>query len=96
MIELCGLIAACCFAVSAIPQAWRSFKDKHSDGLTWPTVILWFLGEVCMLVYVADTYWFRDLYLLSNYTVNTLTCGTILWYKLYPNKHVEMSGAENQ
>jgi uncharacterized protein with PQ loop repeat len=84
VIELCGLIATICFSIAAIPQAWRSFKQKNSDGLEWSTVVLWFVGEICMLTYVLGTYRLSDLYLLANYTINTLTCGTILYYKVFP------------
>jgi uncharacterized protein with PQ loop repeat len=86
VIELCGLIATCCFAISAIPQAWRSYREGHSNGLAWPTVVLWFIGEVCMLVYVGGLYGLSDMYLLVNYVVNTVTCGTILWFKAFPRK----------
>ena len=33
--ETIGWIGSICFALCAIPQAWKSFKDGHSRGITW-------------------------------------------------------------
>lgn len=83
-IDYLGFIATGCFAVSAIPQALKSIKDGHSNGISPITAVLWFLGEVCMFGYVVGKYQFSDMFPFINYGVNTVTCTTILYYRFFP------------
>jgi uncharacterized protein with PQ loop repeat len=84
MIEVAGFIATICFSISAIPQAWKSFKEKNAYGISWGTIILWVLGEVFMLAYTLGKYGISDMYLLTNYSINTVVCSVILYYKVFP------------
>ena len=86
LIEIAGAIGTTCFLIASIPQAWKSIQQGHSDGIALPTISLWVLGEITLLVYVLGKYGFGDWCLLSNYLVNNVTCATILWYKIYPRK----------
>ena len=85
MIELLGIIAAISFAISAVPQAIKSWKEGHSRGMSLATIILWMVGEAAMLVYVLGMYP-GDLILLLNYATNTLMVGIITWYAFRPRK----------
>jgi uncharacterized protein with PQ loop repeat len=82
--EILGWLGSICLAVCAIPQAWMSFKDKHSEGISWAFLLLWAFGEVFALAYVYDK---LDLPLLLNYATNILVLGVILYYKVNPKEN---------
>lgn len=79
--EMLGWLGSICLAICGIPQAWQSFKDKHSHGISWGFVLLWAFGEIFALAYVYDK---LDLPLLLNYTTNILILAVILYYKIKP------------
>lgn len=81
LFEILGWLGSLCLAICAIPQAWMSFRDKHSEGISWSFLLLWAFGELFALVYVYDK---LDLPLLLNYATNILVLGVILYYKIKP------------
>jgi uncharacterized protein with PQ loop repeat len=83
--EIMGWLGSICLAICGIPQAWQSYKDKHSDGISWGFVLLWAFGEVFALAYVYDK---LDLPLLLNYATNILILAVILYYKVKPQKDI--------
>ena len=38
---LLGWIGSLCLAICALPQAWQSFKEKNSNGISWGFLMLW-------------------------------------------------------
>lgn len=84
MMEVLGWIGSALFALCAVPQAWQSWKQKHSDGLSWSFLLMWFFGEVLTIVYVSQ----KDdvLPLLANYYFNIALLLIILWYRLFPQR----------
>jgi uncharacterized protein with PQ loop repeat len=84
--EILGWLGSICLAICGIPQAWQSFKDKHSHGISWGFVLLWAFGEIFALAYVYDK---LDLPLLLNYATNILILGVILFYKINPKNTVD-------
>ena len=74
--EIMGWLGSICLAICGIPQAWQSFKDKHSHGISWGFVLLWAFGEIFALAYVYDK---LDLPLLLNYSTNILILAVILY-----------------
>lgn len=91
--EILGWLGSICLAICGIPQAWQSYKDKNSDGISWGFILLWAFGEVFALAYVYDK---LDLPLVLNYATNILILGVILYYKIKPtipeNGNLEGSG----
>lgn len=85
MLKLIGLIGATAFALSGVPQAIRSFREGHSDGMSHGTIILWLSGEGAMLVYALGKYT-SDYILICNYLANFLVVGVIAWYKYLPRR----------
>ena len=79
--EILGWLGSICLAICGIPQAWQSFKDKHSHGISCGFVLLWAFGEIFALAYVYDK---LDLPLLLNYATNILILGVILYFKINP------------
>lgn len=81
--EILGWLGSICLAICGIPQAWQSYRDKHSEGISWGFILLWTFGEVFALAYVYDK---LDLPLLLNYATNILILAVILYYKINPTK----------
>ena len=83
MDEWMGWFGALCLGICAIPQAYESWNTGNSSGITWGLLILWWLGEVFTLGYIAgkDT---LDLPLITNYVANTFFVSVIIWFKLHP------------
>ena len=81
LMMLVGWLGGIFLASCGIPQAWKSHKDKHSDGISWPFLILWALGEIFALAYVSDK---LDLPLVMNYGTNIVILAIMLYYKAYP------------
>lgn len=87
MIEIIGWIGSTLFALCAIPQAWQSWKNKNSNGLTWSFLLMWLFGEILTVIYVSQ----KDdvLPLLVNYYFNLVLLLIIIWYRAFPqNKEV--------
>jgi uncharacterized protein with PQ loop repeat len=85
--EIMGWLGSICLAICGIPQAWQSYKDKHSDGISWGFVLLWAFGEIFALAYVYDK---LDLPLLLNYATNILILAIILYYKIKSQNKLEL------
>lgn len=85
-IDIIGTVAAIAFAVCGLPQAIKSYREKHSDGMSMSFILLWLLGEVCMITYVVAKV--PDVILLVNYVGNLLFVWIIFYYKLFPNEKI--------
>ena len=83
LLELLGWIGATCFAICAFPQAYKSYKDGNSAGISWGLLSLWMVGELCMLAYISPK---RDYPLILNYVGNIISVGIIIKYKILPRK----------
>ncbi len=79
--DIMGWLGSICLAICGIPQAWQSYKDKNSNGISWGFVILWTTGELLALAYVYDK---LDLPLVMNYATNILILAIILYFKINP------------
>ena len=84
--EILGWLGSICLAICGVPQAWMSYKDKHSHGISWAFLLLWAFGECFALAYVYDK---LDMPLLLNYAVNIGIVGIILFYKIKPQTSLE-------
>lgn len=80
-----GWIGSFLLAVCSIPQAWKCFKTKHAEGLSWPFIQMWFWGEIFAFAYVWPKH---DWPLLFNYSVNIIGLLVIIFYMLFPKKAV--------
>lgn len=84
MINLLGTVGALAFGLCGFPQAIKSFKDGHSQGISTFMIALWMLGAVSMFVYVTVKY--LDVMLMINYVVNMGVAGVMGWFKIWPRK----------
>lgn len=76
-----GWAGSIMFALSAVPQAWRSYRQGHSHGIGWPLIVMTLIGEVLSLSYALP----RHLWPLTmNYLVNIAAMSIIGWFKARP------------
>lgn len=75
-----GWIGSALLAFCGIPQAYKSYKEGHSNGISWIFISMWTLGEILTLVYILTEAFSWPLVL--NYSVNCVACLIILYYKL--------------
>jgi len=81
-VELLGWVGATLLAVCATPQACMSLRQRHSDGISMLSLILWGLGDILMLIYVILHS--ASAPLIFNYVANIFLMGIILFFKIYP------------
>ena len=73
--------------VRGLPQAYRSWRQGHSTGLSPAMLWLWFVGSVLMLPYAIGN---LDGPVTIVYGSNVLFVGIMVWYKYFPRgKHVD-------
>lgn len=82
MVDIIGWIGAICFSVCAAPQAYKSYKEKSSEGISILFLGLWYVGELFTLMYVSLTT--AQLPLIVNYVFNII-CILIIIYYWRPN-----------
>lgn len=83
MIELSGYLGAFLLAICGLPQAVQSYKQGHSNGINIATVLMWFWGEIFIIIYVLPK---GDIPLLLNYAANLAIISTIARYKFWPRR----------
>ena len=77
--ETIGWIGSILFALCGFPQALQSYKDKHSNGLNWPFILMWLFGEILTLIYIWPK---SDYPLIFNYSLNLMFLLVIIYYKV--------------
>lgn len=77
--EMIGWIGSLFLAFCGIPQAWQSFRQKNSAGISREFLAMWFVGEIFTILYVFPK---MDLPLLFNYSVNLVCLIIIGFYKI--------------
>lgn len=76
-----GWVYSLAFALSALPQAIKSHKQGHSDGVADGMMFLWILGEVTGLVYGFGLW---QMPIVFNCALNTVFMSIIIYYRLKP------------
>ena len=79
MIEIIGWIGSTLLAICGFPQAWMSYKQGHSDGVSGGLLWCWALGELFTLLYIISI---GNAPLLLNYTCNLISLSVIVYYKI--------------
>jgi uncharacterized protein with PQ loop repeat len=86
-----GYIGGLLLAVCGIPEAYKTIINKRCD-VGWGMLVLWFLGEVLMLVY---SFWLADFPLIINYVSNFIIVSILLTFKLKTMNWNPSDGAES-
>jgi hypothetical protein len=79
-----GWIGAICFALCGSPQAHKSHRDGHSNGLDTSFLLMWTFGEILTLIAVVRDAPLR--YLIYNYAANLFFLAVMWKYKIWPRK----------
>lgn len=82
MLECLGYLATLLLVISAIPQVFKSAYEKNVEGISALMLWLWFLGCICMFIYVFLTT--AAIPLLLNYGITIACTGyLIILYRKY-------------
>ncbi len=76
--ELMAYVGGVLLTICGIPEVIRTIKDKRCH-LGWAFLLLWFFGEVFMLIYALHL---KSNPLIMNYLFNTIIVGVMLYYKI--------------
>ena len=82
MMEILGWAGSILLALCAIPQAYKSFSEKETSGISISFLWMWFIGEWMAMVYVFFERF--SLPLLLNYWSNIILITIIIWYYYFP------------
>ena len=81
MLESIGWIGGVLLASCGLPQAVKSYRQRHSYGLSLWFLLMWLWGEILVLAYVLPKgHW----PLIFNYAANICLVLVILYFKLWP------------
>jgi hypothetical protein len=83
MIELTAWLGNLLLAVCAVPQAWASYKQGHSNGITKEMLWLWGGGTLLALPLQFER---GIMQAVMNYNVNLFLISVIVYFKLFPRK----------
>ena len=84
MHSVSGWIGSILLGLCGVPQAYRSFKEGHSDGLSTTSILMWTFGELFVTYAVfTDTH---SPYLLFNYGLNIFLLLVMCRYKFFPRR----------
>jgi uncharacterized protein with PQ loop repeat len=81
--EFFGWLGSIFFSICALPQAIKAIRDGHATGISLWYLILWLLGELCMIAYIWER---SDLPLMVNYVMNLGFFCIIARYKVFPKR----------
>ena len=81
MIDSMGWLGNLMLAVCAVPQAWASYKQGHSKGISSGMLLLWGVGTLLALPLQVDK---GIIQAIVNYTFNLMMISIIVYYKLKP------------
>jgi uncharacterized protein with PQ loop repeat len=82
MINILGYFAMMCLICAAIPQAIKSIRDGHSNGIAGGFVVLLLTGFISMLSFLALS---KPIWpVMVNYAFNIVMISVIGYYKLFP------------
>jgi uncharacterized protein with PQ loop repeat len=79
--DLLGYIGSICLAICSVPQAYMSYKQGHSRGISVGFLFLWTAGEIFTLLYIIPK---ADIPLLINYLSNLIFLSIIWKYRIFP------------
>jgi len=80
MLENIGWCGSILLAFCGAPQAFLSYRQGHSRGISWIFLISWLLGELLTLIYILSL---GNKPLLINYCFNVAFILIILYYKIW-------------
>jgi uncharacterized protein with PQ loop repeat len=92
--ELIGWLGAFLLATCGLPQAWKTYRTKKCEDLSWVFILFWFGGEVLTLTYIILNNLKVGNFqppLYFNYGLNI----AILFYLIYAKMRYKQSNKSN-
>lgn len=85
MIEILGWVSQILFGICAIPQAYMSFRQGHSRGLSHALLWCWFFGEGLSIIYgyIKDI----PLPIMCNYLLNFTCLCVIMKFRYFERRY---------
>ena len=80
---LIAWIGSILLAICAAPQAYASWRQGHSDGISWIFLCVWGLGEIHLALY---SLYLAEVALFLNYASNIFFISIIARYKYKPRR----------
>jgi len=84
--EVFAWIGSILLAVCSVPQAYQSYREGHSRGISMAMIYMWASGEVFTLIY---TVYIQEWALAINYGMNLLVLCVIIYYRIFPRREFE-------
>lgn len=81
--ETFNVIGSTLLLICSVPQAVKSVRDGHSEGLSRLMLWLWLMGMAFCLVFFAHAEIWPT---VINYGFNLFVASTITWYSYFPRK----------
>jgi uncharacterized protein with PQ loop repeat len=83
MNEVVGWFGSLMFALCGFPQAWLSYKQGHSKGVSKLFILMWLIGELCYINYTLNKFGLIFPFFV-NYFVNILFISVIIYFMVFP------------
>lgn len=84
-LQVCGWIGSFAYAISAMPQAYTSIRQGHSDGINPWFMILWVIGAVGSMIFISPNI-MENLPLALNFICGGLSASIVLFYCFHRRK----------
>ena len=85
VLQICGWIGSFCYAVSAIPQAYTSIRQGHSDGVNPWFMLLMVMGGLGSFLFVSPNI-MDNLPLVINFVCSGSASAVVLFYCFHRRK----------
>ncbi len=80
-LDVIGWLGSFCFAICASPQAIKSIKQGHSNGVVTEFLLMWMAGSIFTMIYMWPK---QDWPILTSLFFNLLFITAIVYYKIWP------------
>lgn len=70
---------ALCLGICPIPQTWKCFQTGKAEDISWAFLLLWFIGDICLLYYGIVAH--LPIAIVLNNVLNALCISVIAYHK---------------
>jgi uncharacterized protein with PQ loop repeat len=81
-IKILGYAAMMFLMLGGLPQAYKTFKQGHANGVSSYYINFLLTGFILMLIFVCLTN--KSIPLIVNYIVNIIAFLILAWFKSFP------------
>ena len=77
--NIIGWLSSLFFCICGAPQAYKSYRERSSKGISTSFLLMWLGGELLGIAYILPK---NDYPILVNYLINLIFISIILYYKV--------------